>query len=251
MGKVAIVTGGAAGIGEATAVRLGAAGVTVVVADRNDGLPTVEKIRAEDGDARFVEMDVRSSSDWRDLVAEVSSKYGRVDYLANVAGVVNTISADTVTGLTEEAWDYVVDTNLKGTWLGMKHAIPEMTKVGGGRIVNIASMAALRGIDNLAAYSASKGGVVSLTKQAAVEYGAHSILINAICPGTIDTTIVRGFTREERIERAGVHIIKRLGLPDEVASMVKYLLLEGSFLTGEIYPVDGGWSARGHFDSKQ
>ena len=150
-------------------------------------------------------------------------------------------------GLTEEAWDNVVGTDLKGVWLGMRAVIPTMIANGGGRIVNISSMAALRGLPNLASYSAAKGGVIGLTRQAAFEYGPQNILINAIAPGTIDTPILADITDEMRQANANAHIVRRLGLPSEIASMVAYLMREGDFLTGEIYPVDGGWSAKGNF----
>ena len=157
------------------------------------------------------------------------------------------ISEDSVVGLTEEAWDTVIGTDLKGVWLGMRAVIPNMIEGGGGRIVNISSMAALRGLPNLASYSAAKGGVVGLTKQAAYEYGPHNVLINAIAPGTIDTPILADITEEMRQANANAHIVRRLGKPSEIASMVAYLMREGDFLTGEIYPVDGGWAAKGNF----
>lgn len=246
-GKIAIVTGAAQGIGEATATRLASEGAIVVVADIQDSTRTVDAILKLGGKAEAHHLDVRIKSNWADLVQQVVERHGRVDLLANVAGVVNMLSEDSVVGLTEEAWDHVVGTDLKGVWLGMQAVIPNMIERGGGRIVNIASMAALRGLPNLASYSAAKGGVVSLTQQAAFEYGEKNILINAICPGTIDTPILADITDEMRQANANAHIVRRLGEPAEIASMVAYLMREGSFLTGEIYPVDGGWAAKGNF----
>ncbi|MDC3729123.1 SDR family NAD(P)-dependent oxidoreductase [Rhodococcus sp. C26F] len=246
-GKIAIVTGAAQGIGQATAKRLASEGATVIAADIQDASATVDAIAQLGGKAHAYELDVRVMNSWADTVREVIDGHGRVDLLANVAGVVNMLSEDSVVGLTEEAWDNVINTDLKGVWLGMRAVIPHMIERGGGRIVNISSMAALRGLPNLASYSAAKGGVVSLTKQAAFEYGPHNILINAICPGTIDTPILADITDEMREANANAHIVRRLGLPEEIASMVAYLMREGSFLTGEIYPVDGGWAAKGNF----
>ncbi|KXF83741.1 short-chain dehydrogenase [Rhodococcus ruber Chol-4] len=246
-GKIAIVTGAAQGIGAATAQRLAAEGATVIAADIQDAGATVDAVLTAGGKAEAHALDVRVRGSWADTVREVIERHGRVDLLANVAGVVNMISEDSVVGLTEEAWDHVIGTDLKGVWLGMQAVIPNMIDRGGGRIVNIASMAALRGLPNLASYSAAKGGVVSLTKQAAFEYGDKNVLINAICPGTIDTPILADITDEMRAANANAHIVRRLGRPEEIASMVAYLMREGSFLTGEIYPVDGGWAAKGNF----
>ena len=246
-GKIAIVTGAHQGIGQATAIRLAADGAHVIAADLQDCEGTIKEITEAGHSAEAVRLDVRVVDDWASTVADVVDRHGRVDCLANIAGVVNTISEDSVVGLTEEAWDTVIGTDLKGVWLGMRAVIPNMIEGGGGRIVNISSMAALRGLPNLASYSAAKGGVVGLTKQAAYEYGPHNVLINAIAPGTIDTPILADITEEMRQANANAHIVRRLGKPSEIASMVAYLMREGDFLTGEIYPVDGGWAAKGNF----
>lgn len=245
--KVIIVSGAHQGIGQATAVRLASEGAKVIAADLLDSKETLSQISEAGGTAEAVQLDVRVKDSWASVVDDVVSRHGRVDALANVAGVVNMISEDSVVGLTEEAWDNVINTDLKGVWLGMQAVIPKMIDNGGGRIVNISSMAALRGLPNLASYSAAKGGVVSLTKQAAYEYGPQNVLINAIAPGTIDTPILADITEEMRQANANAHIVRRLGLPAEIASMVAYLMREGDFLTGEIYPVDGGWAAKGNF----
>lgn len=244
---VAFVTGATQGIGRATAERVAADGVHVVCADIQETATTVKAIEAAGGTAESVSLDVRSAAAWEEAVSGVLDRHGRIDYLANVAGVVNMVSEDTVVGLTEEGWDYVIDTDLKGPWLGMRAVIPGMIDNGGGRIVNISSLAALRGLPNLAAYSAAKGGVAALTRQAAYEYGPHNILVNAIAPGTIDTPILGDITPEMKEANAAAHIIKRLGSPEEIASMVAYLFREGSFLTGVTYPVDGGWAAKGNY----
>ena len=148
-------------------------------------------------------------------------------------------------GLTEERWDHVVGVDLKGVWLGMRAVIPTMIEGGGGRIANVASLAALRGLPNLAAYSAAKGGVAALTRQAAIEYTADNILVNAIAPGTIDTPILSGVLPEHLEQFAAAHAVNRLGRPEEVAAMmVHFFSDDGDFLTGQLYPVDGGWSVK-------
>jgi NAD(P)-dependent dehydrogenase (short-subunit alcohol dehydrogenase family) len=244
---VAFVTGATQGIGRATAERLATDGIHVACADIQDTANTVKAIEAAGGSAEPVSLDVRSAQAWADAISSVLARHGRIDYLANIAGVVNMLSEDSVVGLTEEAWDNVLDTDLRGPWLGMRAVIPSMINNGGGRIVNISSLAALRGLPNLASYSAAKGGVVALTRQAAFEYAKHNILINAIAPGTIDTPILADITPEMKQANADAHLIRRLGRPDEIASMVAYFFQEGSFLTGLTYPVDGGWSAKGNF----
>lgn len=246
-GQIAIVTGAAQGIGAATAVRLAAEGAVVTCADIRDCGETVAVIEKEGGRAAGVQLDVRRAPEWEREVTAVVAEHGRVDLLANIAGIVNLRSADTVVGLTEEAWDDVIATDLKGVWLGMRAVIPHMIESGGGRIVNIASLAALRGLPNLASYSAAKGGVVALTQQAAFEYAEHNVLINAIAPGTIDTPILGDITEEMKDANARAHILKRLGRPEEIASMVAYFFREGQFLTGLTYPVDGGWSVKGNY----
>lgn len=245
--KTAIVTGAAQGIGRATALRLAAEGARVTCADIQDCGETVTLAEKEGGRAVAVELDVRRAADWERAVSALVAEHGRVDLLANVAGVVNLQSPDTVVDLTEDAWQTVIDTDLKGVWLGMRAVIPQMIEAGGGRIANIASMAALRGLPNLASYSAAKGGVVGLTQQAAFEYADRGVLVNAIAPGTIDTPILAGITDEMREANANAHLIRRLGRPEEIAAMVAYLFREGSFQTGLTFPVDGGWAAKGNF----
>jgi NAD(P)-dependent dehydrogenase (short-subunit alcohol dehydrogenase family) len=246
-GKVAVVTGAAQGIGRATAIRLASEGALVTAADIKDCGETVALAEKEGGRVVGVELDVRRAADWERGVAGVVAEHGRIDLLANIAGIVNMRSPDSVVDLTEEAWQDVIDTDLKGVWLGMRAVIPSMIENGGGRIVNISSLAALRGLPNLASYSAAKGGVIALTQQAAYEYADRGILVNAIAPGTIDTPILGDITEEMREANARAHIIKRLGLPEEIASMVAYFFREGQFLTGLTYPVDGGWSVKGNY----
>lgn len=245
--KVAIVTGAVQGIGNAIALRCAAEGATVVVADIQDDDTAAKEISAQGGRAVHVVMDVRERGDWTRLLEETERNLGPVDLLANVAGVVNMFSPDNVVELTDEGWDYVINSDLRGVWLGMQAVIPPMIKRGGGSIVNVASMAALKGLNNLAAYSAAKGGVVSLTQQVAMEYGAQGIRCNCICPGTIDTPILANLPTEMRDKYAAAHIIHRLGTPEDIAAAAAFFLSDDSaFCTGSVLPVDGGWNSKGN-----
>lgn len=246
-GKVAIISGGVQGIGRACALRAASEGAQVVVADLQDDTGTVDQIQADGGDAKHIVMDTRERDDWRRTVEETVKAFGGVDLLGNVAGVVNLKSEDTIVELTDEGWDFVIGTDLRGVWLGMQAVIPQMIDGGGGRIVNISSVAALKGLPNLASYSAAKGGVIGLTQQAAMEYSEHDILVNAIAPGTIDTPILQDITDEMREANANAHMLNRLGKPEEIAGMMAYFFSpqDGAFVTGQTYAVDGGWVPSG------
>jgi NAD(P)-dependent dehydrogenase (short-subunit alcohol dehydrogenase family) len=245
-GQVGLVTGAARGIGQAVAERLGAEGATVVCLDVNDAGQVAKGITEEGGTAEALVLDVSSARGWSEVVGDVASRLDAINFLVNVAGipVMDPNVADTVTTLSEDWFDRVIGVNLKGSWLGMRAVIPYMQTAGGGRIVNTSSVAGSRGIPGLAVYSTTKGAVEALTRQAAAEYGADGILINAISPGTILKP--PSATRTEEFENANVarHILKRLGEPSEVASVIAYLLCEGTFITGAVIPIDGGWGAR-------
>src|SRR5882757_201765 len=244
-GQVGLVTGAASGIGEAIALRLGAEGATVVCLDVNDASHTVKSITEDGGTAESAIMDVTDAARWAQITDDVAARHGRIDFLANVAGitVMDPNVPDSVVTLTEEWFDRVLGVNLKGSWLGMRAVIPHL-RAGGGRIVNTSSLSSTMGVPAMAAYSASKGGIDALTRQAAAEYGPHNILINAVSPGVTRTPLLAAQSEEFQRENAAKHMIVRLGEPAEIASMVAYLLTEGGFATGAVMAVDGGWSAK-------
>jgi NAD(P)-dependent dehydrogenase (short-subunit alcohol dehydrogenase family) len=247
-GKVAFVTGAAGGIGQAVARRLASDGAAVGCVDIAEVVETVQKINAEGGVAIPYRFDITSADSWKESVDDAVERYGRLDILVNVAAYWLTapqLSSDTVETVSEESWDKIMDTNVKGTWFGMREVIPHLRAAGGGRIVNISSIAALRGIPGLAAYSASKGAVCSLTRAAAAELAADGIYVNAIAPGAILTPRQKKYPQEVIDQLRRPHLIPRSGLPEDVAGMVAYLVGEGNFVTGLTIPVDGGWTTRG------
>ena len=245
-GKVAIVTGGASGIGRATALLFAQEGARVVAADWDEtkraGL--VEEIRKQGGDCTFVKVDVASPNDVQGMVATAVETYGRLDVLFNNAGVEGE-QAPTA-DCTLENWDRVININLKGVFLGMKYAIPKMLE-SGGVIVNNASIAGLVGFQGIPAYCASKGGVIQLTKTAALEYARQNIRVNVICPGVIWTPMVERFVggnAEMRTALEAMEPVGRFGTPEEVARLALFLAGEdSSFCTGAPFVVDGGFVA--------
>lgn len=240
--KVAIVTGGSGGIGRETALLFAQEGARVAIADvdQTGGEESVQMINEQGGEAFFMHIDVTSSDDWKCLLKETIEKFGSVHILFNNAGIGNSHlhSVD----MSEEEWDRVIDINLKGVFLGIKYTVPELKKYGGS-IINTSSLLGLKGQKYLSAYNASKGGVILLTKNAALEYGKYSIRVNAVAPGVIDTKIIEGWKQDERkwpiISRANA--LGRIGTPKEVANAVLFLASdEASFITGATLSVDGG-----------
>lgn len=242
--QTVVVTGAGSGIGKATALMFGANGANVVCADIVGGAAIAAEIRSAGGQASPVTLDVRRASDWEDAVARASADYGGIDVLANVAGVVAPAN-DTAADQDEDGWQRILDVDLKGVWLGMRAVIPGMSQRGGGRIVNVASMAGLIGINNLAAYSAAKGGVISLSRQTAIQYAANNILVNVIAPGIIETPILNDCPESMKTALKGATPVGRLGRPEEIASMIVHLAgTGGSFITGQVFAIDGGWTAQ-------
>jgi NAD(P)-dependent dehydrogenase (short-subunit alcohol dehydrogenase family) len=241
-GKAGLVTGAAGGIGRATALAFAHEGATVVVNDlaarREDGEETVRLIEREGGSARFVPADIATAEGNRDLVAATVEAFGRLDYAHNNAGV--ELQATIVD--TEEAdFDHVIAVNLKGVWLGMKYQLPQMLEQGSGAIVNTSSLAGLICAPALGAYTASKHGVLGLTKAAAVEVANHGVRVNAVCPAAIRTAMMDVLPPDRQEELMAPQAMKRFGEPREVAEAVVWLCSErASFVTGIGMPVDAG-----------
>jgi len=252
-GKVAIITGGANGIGQAVAQSLaarGARGVLVVDRDVAAGEASVAAIRAAGGTALFTSADVSQSADVRAYVQLALDTWGAIDCFHNNAGIEGTIA--TTAEYDEAMFDSVMAINVKGVFLGLRHVLPVMLKQGHGAVVNTASVAAIFGTPGMPAYVASKHAVMGLTKVAAGEVGPQGIRVNAVCPGPIDTRMVRDIAKQvspnnpDAVEAryAGSLPLRRYGTAQEVANVVLFLLsdLAGN-ITGAQYVVDGGRSA--------
>jgi NAD(P)-dependent dehydrogenase (short-subunit alcohol dehydrogenase family) len=251
-GKVAMVSGGTLGIGRAAARRLAQANASIVIcSDREDQVQqTVNELREEELEVRGTRADVTSSADMERLVAFTVDAYGGVDVLVNSAGVQR---YGTVVDTEEGAWDEVLAVNLKGIYLASKYAIPEMRKRGGGAIVNLSSVQAFASQKGVAAYTASKGGINALTRAMALDHAQENIRVNAVCPASVDTPMLRWAadlfkgdkTVEETVGDWGkMHPIGRVAKPEEVAEVIAFLAgPRASFVTGGDYKVDGGMLA--------
>lgn len=248
-GRIALVTGGAKGIGRATVRHLALNGARVVLGD-NDGemLERVEReLRAEGLEVRGFLSDVSASEQVARLVAFVVETYGGVDVLVNSAGIQR---YGTVVETDEAVWDAVLGINLKSIYLTAKYAVPEMRKRGGGSIVNVSSVQAFASQKEVAAYTASKGGINALTRAMALDHAAEQIRVNAVCPGSVDTPMLRWaadlFKEEKSVEQVvqtwgKMHPLGRVARPEDVAEVIAFLAsARASFITGGCYPVDGG-----------
>jgi NAD(P)-dependent dehydrogenase (short-subunit alcohol dehydrogenase family) len=249
-GKAGLVTGAAGGIGRATAVALareGASGVLVCDLESrgDDGLETVHLIEQEGGHAEFLGGDVSVEADCQAAVARTVAAFGRLDFAHNNAGI--ELQA-TIVDTDEADFDRVIAVNLKGVWLGMKHQIPQMIKnpPPRGSIVNTASLAGLIAVPSLAAYIASKHGVVGLTRAAAVEHANDGVRVNCVCPAAIRTAMMDILSPERQQELLAPQAMTRFGEPAEVAESVVWLVSDrSSFVTGTALPVDAGAMACG------
>jgi NAD(P)-dependent dehydrogenase (short-subunit alcohol dehydrogenase family) len=250
-GKVALVTGAGSGIGRASALAFAREGASVVVSDvdADGGAQTVHLINDLGGDATFIRADVSQSADVEALVAGSVEAYGRLDYAHNNAGVSGIAGLNTSPlEYPEEAFDRVIAVNLKGVWLCMRQEVPRMLAQGGGAIVNTASIMGLVSTPGAGAYAASKHGVIGLTKSFALAYAAQGIRVNAICPGYIDTPMVRtpmNMVPEMEQQVIARHPVGRLGTPQEIAAAVIWLCSDAaSFVTGHAMVADGGYIAQ-------
>jgi len=248
-GKVALITGGTSGIGRATAVLFAREGARVALTGRDEvrGRVVLHEVRSAGGEGIFIRSDVRLASDCRRAVDETIKTFKKIDLLFNNAGV---FFPRTVPDCPEEEWDQTVDVNLKGTFLMSKYALPHMIERRAGVIVNNSSGWGLVGGDAAAAYCASKGGVVLLTKAMAIDHGRHGIRVNCICPGDVETPMLpedarqRGQTWEQYLQGAANRPLGRIGKPEEIARAVLFLATDdSSFMTGSALVVDGGGSA--------
>ena len=246
-GKVAIVTGGGSGIGQAACYSYAQEGAKVVVSDvdENGGNETCRAILDRNGEAIFVRADVSNPSDCQALVAKTLEKYGQLDIAFNNAGIGG--EANLTADYSVEGWQKVISINLSGVFYGMKYEIPAMLKAGGGAIVNMSSVLGQEGFARSPAYAAAKHGVIGLTQTAAVEYAQQGVRINSVGPAFIHTPLISGLeeNKQTRDYLISLHPIGRLGTPEEVAALVIWLSSEkASFAVGGYYEIDGGYLAR-------
>jgi 3-oxoacyl-[acyl-carrier protein] reductase len=245
LGKVAIVTGGASGIGLATASRFAREGASVVIADIDvdRGGTAAGTLQAEGLDVSFVRVDVSDSTSVQELVAATVERYGEISVLFNNAAYLELETFGSVGDTTEEAWRRCLDVTLTGVYLCTRAVLDSMIRKRSGSIINNASVAGLIGVPGRAAYSAAKAGVMQLTRSTATEYGENGIRCNAICPGLISTAKIEAQLTDDGFRAMALEstLLKRTGSPDEVANTVLFLASdESSYITGTVLIVDGG-----------
>ena len=247
-GKVAIVTGGASGIGRAAVELFASEAAVVIAADIRDeaGQQLADEIGARGGTCTYIHTDVSSESEMAAVTEFALAQFGRLDVMFNNAGIEGEQAP--IADATLENWERVIDVNLKSVFLGSKYAVKAMLRTGSGSIVNNASVAGLVGFEGISPYCASKGGIIQLTRAVALEYAKHGIRANCLCPGVIETPMIERFTGGDSAARAGLAGMEpmgRLGQPSEVAELALFLASDrSSFITGAIVPVDGGLVAR-------
>jgi NAD(P)-dependent dehydrogenase (short-subunit alcohol dehydrogenase family) len=245
--KVSLVTGAGSGIGQGIAIMFAKEGSKVLVCDIDHAAAkkTVEEIKAQGNHGVAFEIDVSQSRQVKSVFAFVSDHYGRLDILCNNAGIFGVEKYFLVTDLPEEVWNEVISVNLTGTYLCCKYLVPLMLAHGGGSIINIASMAGLIASER-AAYSASKGGLIALTRTLAKQFARQHIRVNAICPGPVDTPGVKDANSVlgQMQFPIKVPLLDRIGKPDDIANVATYLASdESSWVTGAIFCIDGGVTA--------
>ena len=244
--KVALISGGARGMGAVEAKMFVQEGAKVVIGDvlDEDGKQTEAEINEAGGECVFVHLDVTDETAWQDAVAAAVDRFGKLDILVNNAGIAR---INNVEDTTSDEWDLVMDINAKGVFLGTKAAIPEIRKAGGGSIVNISSIAGLTG-GRTSSYAASKGAVRLLTKSSAIQYAGEGIRCNSVHPGVIETPMTTPImlnTQESRDLNASRHPLGRVGQPEDIAYGVLVLASdESSFMTGSELVIDGGLTAQ-------
>lgn len=243
-GKVALVSGGASGIGAAHARIFAAEGAKLVAGDLQEdkGRAVVEAVNRDGGEAVFVHLDVARQADWERAVGEAVSRFGKLTTLINNAGIYWPRGTEEET---LEGWNTMISVNQTGVWLGMKAAVPAMREAGGGAIVNISSLYGLIGSPGSITYHATKGAVRLMTKSAALEYVKAGIRVNSIHPGQIDTPILSGLTPDQNEQIRAATPMGRLGRPEEIAYGSLYLCSdEAAYTTGAELVIDGGWFAQ-------
>ncbi len=243
-GKVALVSGGASGIGAAHARIFAAEGAKLVAGDLQEdkGRAVVEAVNRDGGEAVFVHLDVARQADWERAVGEAVSRFGKLTTLINNAGIYWPRGTEEET---LEGWNTMISVNQTGVWLGMKAAVPAMREAGGGAIVNISSLYGLIGSPGSITYHATKGAVRLMTKSAALEYVKEGIRVNSIHPGQIDTPILSGLTPDQNEQIKAATPMGRLGRPEEIAYGSLYLCSdEAAYTTGAELVIDGGWFAQ-------
>jgi len=245
-GKIGIVTGAGSGIGRACAIALAREGARVALVGRRKD--RVESLAQEIGDSALaISADVSKPGEIRRLINETLSRFGGLTFLLNNAGVLHVGNAEQIT---EEQWDHTFNVNVRAVWLLSRAALPPMREAGGGSIINVASTLGMVGARNRAAYAASKGAVVLLTKSMAIDHGHDNIRVNAICPSFVETELTAAVLDKApdpaavRRERTAAHPLGRLGQPEDIAGLAVYLASdESSWVTGAALPVDGGYLA--------
>ena len=246
--QVALITGGATGIGKEVARNLAAQGVTVVISGRREveGAKTVTELRAAGGDVYFIQNDVTNESDVKRMFETIISRHGRLDMAVNNAGTSteNKVISESDTG----AFKTMIETNVLGLYYCMKYEVQQMLRQNGGAIVNLASIAGLNGIPWAGTYAATKHAVVGLTKSSALDYATKGIRINAVAPGAIRTDLIAGQIQLGQYDEgtiSAMHPMERMGRPEEIANGICWLLSgQASFVTGHVLNIDGGFQAK-------